>query len=83
MVAPEAAVDGCSSSAEGVAPNTETAKLAHKVIVLSPLTNTFFIWFIWFVLFIWLIWFIWSVGLSSLPDSSVWFHSTKQTRQTK
>jgi len=40
-VAPGTAVDGCSSSAEGVAAKAAALKLAHKAIVLTPVTNTF------------------------------------------
>ena len=40
-VAPGTAVDGCSSSAEGVAANTPALRLAHNVIVLTPVTNAF------------------------------------------
>ena len=40
-VAPGTAVDGCSSSVEGVAASTATVRLAHKINVPAPVTNAF------------------------------------------
>jgi hypothetical protein len=61
MVAPEVAVDGCTSSAEGVAANTTALKLAHNDSVPTAITNVFIIWLSWTIWFIWLVWSIWFV----------------------